>query len=157
DSSWTRRRIDRRLSTAPCRLPPRADGSSCWRRAKTSRWRAPRSAVSNTRARRRLGVRRDRELQLLTNLAVNLTWLARAVDHHHQLLPAEQIDDRLGLFVVVPEPPAHRDIVVVRALHHAAAAHVAHPFFGGPMKHQVVVESARRAQSSRLDPLEHDL
>src|SRR5262249_22531366 len=91
------------------------------------------------------------------NLVVYLAWCARTVDDHDELLSAEQIDDRLRLLVEIPKPLAHSDLVVVRSLNQVAAADIADPFVGGSMKHQVVVEPARRAQSSRLDSLEHDL
>ena len=69
-----------------------------------------------------------------------------SVDRDDVLLASEQVEDGVGLVVVVTQPDLQRVLGVVGPHDQLAAAHVAASLQAWTVRHEVVVHAARRAQ-----------
>jgi hypothetical protein len=90
---------------------------------------------------------RQLDTQMVADARLDLCHRSGGVDRHDDFLGAEQVQDRPGHFVIVPQAGLDRLGGVVGPGHQLAAAHVAdagHRRAGGD---EVVVNPARRAQT----------
>src|SRR4029453_12799025 len=95
--------------------------------------------------------------QLLPDGRLDLFHRAGRIHRHNDLLGAEQVQDRPGLVVVVPQTTLDRLRGVVGPGHQLAAAHIPHARCGWPVEDEVVVDPALRAQAPAEDAVSDQL
>jgi hypothetical protein len=84
---------------------------------------------------------------------LDLCHRAGRINRHHDLLGSEQVQDRPGLLVIVPQAALDRLGCVIGPDNQLAATHVTDPSHGRAGGDQVVVNSALGAQAPAEDAL----